>query len=183
MLGRLIREALFHRDSERRHLAALLIASSPFGETVTDELLRVVVDDGYPGWMRVRARARHKDGAYCWLQGRSVVFDQRRDTVTATARPGFALRERVAVQERLEVIVVECLVDPRGEARTDFRLVAVTDRLHQQILETHLLKDLAQNVEDAALKRLALDFHLLGWRLQSSGKAFEGMLPAKLGHC
>ena len=31
MLARLIREALFHRDSERRHLAALLIASSPFG--------------------------------------------------------------------------------------------------------------------------------------------------------
>lgn len=55
MLGRLIREALFHRDSERRHLAALLIASSPFGEAVTDELLRVVVDEGCPGWMRTRS--------------------------------------------------------------------------------------------------------------------------------
>jgi hypothetical protein len=29
MLTRLIRDALFHRDSERRHLAALLISSSP----------------------------------------------------------------------------------------------------------------------------------------------------------
>jgi hypothetical protein len=38
MLIQLIREALFHRDSERRHLAALLISSSPFGSSVTDEL-------------------------------------------------------------------------------------------------------------------------------------------------
>jgi hypothetical protein len=38
MLTRLIREALFHRDSERRHLAALLISSSPIGSSVTDEL-------------------------------------------------------------------------------------------------------------------------------------------------
>ena len=55
MLGRLIREALFHRDSERRHLAALLIASSPFDEAVTDELLEVVGDAGHPSWMRARA--------------------------------------------------------------------------------------------------------------------------------
>lgn len=55
MLGRLIREALFHRDSERRHLAALLIASSPFGEAVTDELLQILGDDGYPQWMRNRS--------------------------------------------------------------------------------------------------------------------------------
>ena len=55
MLARLIREALFHRDSERRHLAALLIATSPFGEAVTDELLAVLGAHGvYPPWMRVR---------------------------------------------------------------------------------------------------------------------------------
>ena len=84
------------------------------------------------------------------------------------------LGERVAIQERLEVIVVECLVDLLGEARTDFRLVAVADRLHQQILETHLLKDLAQNVEDAALKRLALDFHLLQQAVVDI--AFAGLL-------
>ena len=55
MLTRLIREALFHRDSERRHLAALLISSSPFGSAVTDELLvrlgRTSTRSGCaPGW-------------------------------------------------------------------------------------------------------------------------------------
>ena len=55
MLARLIREALFHRDSERRHLAALLISSSPFGDGTADELLEVMADEGYPVWMRVRA--------------------------------------------------------------------------------------------------------------------------------
>ncbi|MGN6130215.1 MAG: hypothetical protein ACTHOK_07725, partial [Nocardioidaceae bacterium] len=54
MLARLIREALFHRDSERRHLAALLIATSPFGEAVTEELLVVLGGTGYPDWMRAR---------------------------------------------------------------------------------------------------------------------------------
>jgi transcriptional regulator with XRE-family HTH domain len=54
MLARLIREALFHRDSERRHLAALLIATSPFGEAVTEELLAVLGGTGYPEWMRAR---------------------------------------------------------------------------------------------------------------------------------
>jgi hypothetical protein len=55
MLERLIREAMFHRDSERRHLAALLVSASPFSVPVTDELLQVVTREGYPGWMRVRA--------------------------------------------------------------------------------------------------------------------------------
>lgn len=54
MLVRLIREALFHRDSERRHLAALLISSSPFGSPVTDELLLRLGQPGYPDWMRAR---------------------------------------------------------------------------------------------------------------------------------
>jgi len=54
MLPRLIREALFHRDSERRHLAALLISSSPFGATVTDELLARLGENLYPEWMRAR---------------------------------------------------------------------------------------------------------------------------------
>ena len=30
MLARLVRESLFHRDSERRHLATLILAASPF---------------------------------------------------------------------------------------------------------------------------------------------------------
>jgi hypothetical protein len=55
MLPRLIREALFHRDSERRHLACLLISASPFGIAVTDEMLGVLGGDGFPSWVRVRA--------------------------------------------------------------------------------------------------------------------------------
>lgn len=54
MLPRLIREALFHRDSERRHLAALLIASSPFGEAVTDELLLRLAGPWNAQWIRSR---------------------------------------------------------------------------------------------------------------------------------
>jgi hypothetical protein len=42
MLVRLVREALFHRDSERRHLASLLIASSPFGCPLTEGLLQLL---------------------------------------------------------------------------------------------------------------------------------------------
>src|SRR4029077_1653550 len=38
------------------------------------------------------------------------------------------LGERVSIQERLEVIVVERLIDLLCEAGTDFRLVAVADR-------------------------------------------------------
>jgi hypothetical protein len=57
MLTRLVREAMFHRDSERRHLASLLIASSPFGRAVTDCLLLALKDPeqaGQSAWMRVR---------------------------------------------------------------------------------------------------------------------------------
>jgi hypothetical protein len=53
LLPRLIREAVFHRDSERRHLAALLISASPFGHAVVDELLAMLCQS-YPGWIRAR---------------------------------------------------------------------------------------------------------------------------------
>ena len=55
MLVRLVREALFHRDSERRHLAALLIASSPFGGALTDELLTLIGAGQVPRVLRGRA--------------------------------------------------------------------------------------------------------------------------------
>ena len=54
MLTRLVREAMFHRDSERRHLASLLIASSPFGRAVTDCLLVALRDTEQSPWMRGR---------------------------------------------------------------------------------------------------------------------------------
>jgi hypothetical protein len=55
MLGRLIREGLFHRDSERRHLAGLLVSASPFREAVTDEMLDLLRSDDGPAWIRGRA--------------------------------------------------------------------------------------------------------------------------------
>jgi transcriptional regulator with XRE-family HTH domain len=54
MLTRLVREALFHRDSERRHLAALLLASSPFGSAVAESLLIVCADRERSEWLRSR---------------------------------------------------------------------------------------------------------------------------------
>jgi hypothetical protein len=53
MLPRLIREALFHRDSERRHLASLLLSASPFATSVTDELL-ARLSEPHPDWIRGR---------------------------------------------------------------------------------------------------------------------------------
>jgi transcriptional regulator with XRE-family HTH domain len=55
MLLRLIREVLFHRDSERRHLAALVIASSPFRGPVAEELIGLLGEPGIPEWVRGRA--------------------------------------------------------------------------------------------------------------------------------
>jgi hypothetical protein len=67
------------------------------------------------------------------------------------------LRERVAVEERLRrwswsSALVDLLV-----RRAHLGLVAVADRLDEQVLEAGLLEDLAEDVEDAALQGLALD--------------------------
>src|SRR5262245_59518445 len=67
----------------------------------------------------------------------------------------------VAVEERLEVLAVENLVDLPGQARAHLRMITVADGLDQQVLEAGLLEDFAEDVEDAALERLALDFELL----------------------
>lgn len=53
MLPRLIREALFHRDSERRHLASLLLSASPFATSVTDEMV-ARISESHPHWIRGR---------------------------------------------------------------------------------------------------------------------------------
>lgn len=55
MLVRLVREALFHRDSERRHLASLLVSASPFGDAVADGLLSLLGAPDAPAPVRVRA--------------------------------------------------------------------------------------------------------------------------------
>ncbi len=55
MLARLVREALFHRDSERRHLAGLLLSASPFGAGLTDQLLSMLTNGTVPPAVRLRA--------------------------------------------------------------------------------------------------------------------------------
>lgn len=55
MLPRLIRECLFNRDSERRHLAALLISASPFADGLAQELLQLLASPGTPRVARARA--------------------------------------------------------------------------------------------------------------------------------
>jgi hypothetical protein len=63
MLPRLVREAIFHRDEQRRQCAALLVAASPFGPPVAYELLgrlsRSAAPPGSsrpsgPSWLRAR---------------------------------------------------------------------------------------------------------------------------------
>jgi transcriptional regulator with XRE-family HTH domain len=55
MLVRLVREALFRRDSERRHLAALFLSASPFAEAVADGLFSLLSAPTTPEPVRVRA--------------------------------------------------------------------------------------------------------------------------------
>ena len=76
MLVRLLREVLFHRDSERRHLAALVIASSPFRGPVAEELIGLLGEAGTPEWIRGRtattirylADDEHRLRLLHWLQ-------------------------------------------------------------------------------------------------------------------
>ena len=69
---------------------------------------------------------------------------------------------------------IERVVDPAQQAGADFGLVAVADGLEQQVLEAHLLEDFAQDVEDAAPERLALDVELLEQAVEDI--AFAGFL-------
>ena len=54
MLARLVREALFHRDTDRRHWAALLLSASPFAGPAADALLARLNERSDPVWLRVR---------------------------------------------------------------------------------------------------------------------------------
>ena len=54
MLARLTREALFHRDTRRRHCAALLVSASPFAAAMTTALLARLADRADAAWLRAR---------------------------------------------------------------------------------------------------------------------------------
>jgi len=67
----------------------------------------------------------------------------------------------VAVEQGLDVLVVECPVDLLVQPGSHFGLIAVADGLQQQILQTGFLEDFAQDVEHAPVQGFALDFDLL----------------------
>lgn len=54
LLTRLLRESLFHRDTDRRQSAALLVSASPFASSTTDALLRRLGAGDDPTWLRAR---------------------------------------------------------------------------------------------------------------------------------
>ena len=55
------------------------------------------------------------------------------------------LRQRIPVEQRLQMVVVQRLVDLECQPRSYLGLVAVADGLDQQILEACFLEDLAQD--------------------------------------
>ena len=71
------------------------------------------------------------------------------------------LGEGTAIQQRFQMVVVECLVDLRRQARPDIRAIAVADSLHQEVFEACLLEHLAEDVKDAALQGRTLNLQLL----------------------
>ena len=60
-----------------------------------------------------------------------------------------------------------------AEPGANFRLVAVADRLEQQILEAVALEDFAEDVEHAPIERLALDPQL--FKEAEEDLAFAGL--------
>lgn len=85
LLPRMVREALFHRDSERRHVAALLISASPFAAGVTEELLILLEDQGHRSWIRARAAttARYLSGESHRMRLVRFLEDANPDVVVA----------------------------------------------------------------------------------------------------
>jgi len=71
------------------------------------------------------------------------------------------LRQGVTIEDGAQVLAVERVLDAAAEPRADLRLVAVADRVEEQRLEAGPLEDLAEDVEDATLERVALDPQLL----------------------
>ena len=67
------------------------------------------------------------------------------------------LGERVALEEVLEVFVVEGLVDFLCEFGADFGSVAVADGFKKHFFEADFFKDFAKDIEDATFEGFAFD--------------------------
>ena len=71
------------------------------------------------------------------------------------------LGQRAALEQIQEVGVAGGVVDHLQEARLDLRLLAVADRLDQEVAQGLLLEQLAEDVVDPAAERLARRLELL----------------------
>jgi hypothetical protein len=98
MLTRLIRAALLHRESERRHLGRAADLVVPFVSAVTDELLARLGENIYPGWMPAYVDDESDDVSTFVIQGLghqsySTTSDQAiRLGSTTSGRPGSGRR-------------------------------------------------------------------------------------------
>ena len=59
------------------------------------------------------------------------------------------------------MVVIECLVDLTREPRAHFGLVAVANRLNEQVLQTSVFEDFAKDIEHTALECFTFDFQFL----------------------
>ena len=84
------------------------------------------------------------------------------------------LRQSAAVEQRLQVIVVERVVDLLRQLGAHLGAVAVADGLHEQLLEAHAFEHIAEDIEDATLQGVALDLQLLQQSVVNV--AFAGLL-------
>ena len=71
------------------------------------------------------------------------------------------LSQGVPVEQRLQMVTVQCLVDFLCKAGPHLGLITVADGLDEQILEARFLEDFTQYVEDAAFQSLAFNFYFL----------------------
>ncbi len=76
--------------------------------------------------------------------------------------------ERALVEEVAAALAVDDVVDDLLEPGPDLGLVAVADRLDEQLAQRLVAEELAQDVEDAAAEGLALLFELLEQALETS---------------
>ena len=70
------------------------------------------------------------------------------------------LGEGAAVEQALQVVVVEGVVDAGGEAGADLGLVAVADSFNKHFLKAAALEHFAQDIEHPPLEGLAFDAEL-----------------------
>lgn len=129
MLPRLVREALFHRDSVRRHCASLLVAASPFATGVAGELLGRLQSEVGPAWLRGREAVlvrylctdAHRSPLLALLDdpahGVAIALTEALGTLSPVAASDRALRESLgetwSPRERAKLYALGMTASPR----------------------------------------------------------------------